>query len=92
VHDRALTVDDVITATRSVLRRKRTEEVRVDPGSRFDSLGIDSLEMIEILIAIEDATGAVIPDSELPDVKTISDLASCHATRLQDTGASQYRM
>lgn len=84
--DEGVTVDEVMAATRTVLKRARTEEVQIGPDSRFDSLGVESMQMIEILIALEDATGAVISDTELARIETISDLASCRVTRLREAG------
>lgn len=80
---RALTVDDVIAATSRVLRRSRSELVHIDADSRFDALGVESLEMIEILIELEEATGVVIPDSEVSAVETLRELAACRPAALR---------
>jgi acyl carrier protein len=72
-----LTTDNVLAAVTTVLRRSRGAEVRVDLNSRLDALGIESMDMIEILMVLEETTGCVIPDAELAAVETVADLAAC---------------
>ena len=49
---------------------------RVSASSRFvEDLGADSLDCVELMIAIEDAFGIEFPDEDLPDLVTITDVA-----------------
>jgi acyl carrier protein len=51
----------------------------VDPSAAtaekgFAELGIDSLTMLEVVVAVEDRFGLLIPDDEWPSLPTIDDL------------------
>lgn len=39
-----------------------------------DDLGTDSLMMVELAMAIEEATGVTIDDEALPNIKTVGDV------------------
>ncbi|MGN6257343.1 MAG: acyl carrier protein [Solirubrobacterales bacterium] len=40
-------------------------EPEVRPDTRFDDLGLDSVDRLELLVAIEDACGVALPDEQL---------------------------
>ena len=40
----------------------------------FKDLGADSLDAVELGMAIEDALGVAIADEDLPNIKTVQDL------------------
>lgn len=42
-----------------------------------DDLGIDSLDAVELVMAIEEELGVKIPDEELGKMKLVSDIAKC---------------
>ena len=42
-----------------------------------DDLGIDSLDAVELVMAIEEELGVKIPDEELGQMKTVKDIADC---------------
>jgi acyl carrier protein len=48
----------------------------------FDKLGIDSMEALSLLTALEEAFNVEIPDYEVQDVRTFADLAGVVARRL----------
>lgn len=41
-----------------------------------DDFGADSLDIVEIIMAIEDETGVNIPDEAIVDIKTVGELVS----------------
>ncbi|MCR5292953.1 MAG: acyl carrier protein [Eubacterium sp.] len=43
-------------------------------ASLTDDLGADSLDAVELGMAIEDALGVTIADEDLPNIKTVQDL------------------
>jgi acyl carrier protein len=43
-------------------------------ASLTDDLGADSLDAVELGMAIEDALGVAIADEDLPNIKTVQDL------------------
>ena len=50
------------------------EDKVVATASLTDDLGSDSLDAVELGMAIEDATGVAIADEDLPKLKTVQDL------------------
>ena len=51
------------------------EDVQLDK-SFVDDLDIDSLSMVEVVMAAEDKWGVKIPDSEVKNLKTVGDAVS----------------
>lgn len=39
-----------------------------------DDLGADSLDVVELLMALEDETGKTIPDEQVTTIKTVGDI------------------
>jgi len=47
----------------------------VKPESRFvEDLGADSLDVVEMIMALEEKFGIEIPDSEAENIKTVQDV------------------
>ena len=61
----------VIAETLSVDEDKITLE-----ASLTDDLGADSLDAVELGMAVEDALGVTIEDDDLPNIKTVQDLVN----------------
>ena len=40
-------------------------------------LGADSLDVVEMMMALEEEYGVTIEDSKIPDLKTVGDVAAC---------------
>ena len=51
----------------------KPEDVKEDSNIAED-LGADSLDLVEILMALEDEFGISIPDEAIPQIKTIKDV------------------
>ena len=50
---------------------------QVSPSSRFDKdLGLDSLDVVELVMALEEEFGVEIPDSEADKIASIQDAVS----------------
>lgn len=49
------------------------EEVTLE-ASLIDDLGADSLAAVELMMAIEEATGVSIGDDDMPKLKTVNDI------------------
>lgn len=47
---------------------------KLSPNDRLDDLGADSLDAVELVLAIEDEYGLNIQDSELETFQTIDDI------------------
>ncbi len=50
------------------------EDKVVPEASLTDDLGADSLDAVELGMAIEEALGVTIEDEDLPNIKTVQDL------------------
>ena len=61
-------VKDVIVDQLSVDEDDVTSE-----ASFFDDLGADSLDIVELVMALEDSFGVSIPDEEAESIKTVGD-------------------
>lgn len=62
-------VRDVIVETLACEAEQVTMEARLS-----EDLGADSLASVELVMALEEATGVSIDDEELPNLKTVSDI------------------
>ena len=58
-----------------IAKQLAREESEIKPDcSIMDELGADSLDVVEILMAIEESTGVNVPDEAAIDIKTVGDL------------------
>lgn len=62
-------VRDVIVETLAC----ESDQVTME-ASLADDLGADSLASVELVMALEEATGVAIDDAELPNLKTVGDI------------------
>lgn len=59
---------------KTVAETLRIEENTISPESKFiDDLGADSLDLVELMMAIEAAFDCDIPDEEAAKIATVSD-------------------
>jgi acyl carrier protein len=67
--------DDIMDKVRGVI----VEQLSVDEGdvtedaSFIDDLGADSLDIVELVMALEEEFGISIPDEEAENIKTVGD-------------------
>lgn len=45
----------------------------IAPDVTFEALGLDSLDVVELTLVIEERTGVKLEDEELEDIKTVAD-------------------
>ena len=64
-------VRDVIVETLACEADQVTMEARL-----AEDLGADSLASVELVMALEEATGVTISDDELPNLKTVGDIVN----------------
>ena len=65
-------MQEIIADTLSCDAEKVTME-----ASLFDDLGADSLDAVELNMALEDEFGVAVPDEKLGEMKTVADLWNC---------------
>lgn len=77
--------DDAVLDALLALARDRYGERAATLTARddlYDALGIDSLEAMDLLTALEHRFGVEIPDYELQDVRTLASIARVIGARL----------
>ncbi len=81
----ALSTEDVQAGLAEVLHEVAgTEASAVVPTATFDfDLDVDSLAMVEVVVACEEKFGVTIPDTELEKLRTVGDaITFIHSARL----------
>ena len=57
-----------------IVNQLGVEEAAVLPKAKFiEDLGADSLDIVELVMAMEEAFGIDIPDEEAENIRTVSD-------------------
>ncbi|MGH2749174.1 MAG: acyl carrier protein [Actinomycetota bacterium] len=75
--------DEILTGIKEHLATRG-----IDPGSvtfqadLADDLDLDSLDTVELTLGLEERFGIEIPDSDLEDVRTVSDAVDLIETKL----------
>lgn len=60
--------------TEVIIDQLSVDEDAVTPEASFiDDLGADSLDIVELVMALEDAFGVSIPDEDAESIKTVGD-------------------
>ncbi|HEX6676833.1 MAG TPA: acyl carrier protein [Actinomycetes bacterium] len=69
--------DDVVATMREVLASELDVEAdKVNADARFkEDLDADSLDLVEVVLALEEKFGIEIPDDEIAGVKTVGEAA-----------------
>ena len=58
-----------------IAEQLNVNEAEIKPETKFkDDLGADSLDLFEMVMALEEATGISIEDSALAEMKTVGDV------------------
>ena len=81
------TVDnkDIMDAVYELLQQHNPRDISLRPETKITSeLNVDSVEVMDLVMEIEQKFDIDIPISMLSDVETIGDLASIVATRVRD--------
>ncbi len=58
----------------------------ITPEATFEALGLDSLDVVDLTLAVEERTGVKLEDEELEDVRTVGDAVNAAAAK-QSVGA-----
>lgn len=65
--DTYTTIEDILVAT------FRVPADDVAPEATFESLELDSLDLVELVLAVEERTGVRIEDDEVEAIRTVRD-------------------
>ena len=74
----AATQDEIVEGLAEIVNEIAgipTEDVKLDK-SFTDDLDVDSLSMVEVVVAAEEKFGVKIPDNEVQNLKTVGDAVS----------------
>jgi acyl carrier protein len=82
--------DDVVATMREVLASELDVEAdKVNADARFkEDLDADSLDLVEVVLALEEKFGIEIPDDEIAGVKTVGEAADLVIAKQQNAAAS----
>ena len=59
-----------------IARHMEVTEAEVDSKQSLSAIGVDSLEMVEIVILVEDELGVTLPDNLLSKIDSLADLVA----------------
>jgi len=75
------------TVVKVVVDQLGVKEDEVKPEARFvEDLGADSLDTVELVMALEEEFGIEIPDEDAEKAKTVGDVISYIDNKLKDEG------
>ena len=58
-----------------ISKQLKAETEKINPEtSIIDDLGADSLDVVELLMAIEENFGVSVPDEDIPNLKTVQNI------------------
>jgi len=60
------------------------EENEISETTTFEELGVDSLDLFQILISLEDEFGIEIPNEDAENIKTVKDVVDYIKERIGD--------
>jgi acyl carrier protein len=69
----AVTNEEVLNKIKEIVPKFGVNPDDVSDTSTLEDLDMDSLDVVEIMQAIEDDLGIRVPDEDLEDLKTIGD-------------------
>jgi acyl carrier protein len=74
--------------TQLVAKARRVAPETLTPESSFESLGVDSLDLINLSFEVEELFEVQIPDESLSSIHTIQDMARGVMSLLPDSQSS----
>ena len=76
------------------MRTKAAELLELEPAkvvesaSLVDDLGVDSLDVVEYVMALEDEFGVELPEGDLEEASSVGDLLDVVMAKVDDGGSS----
>ncbi len=71
-----------------IVEQLNVDESEVTPDASFvDDLGADSLDVVELVMAIEEAFDIEIPDEDAEKIRTVKDAIEYVKGKLEEKGA-----
>lgn len=82
----AVSKDDVVEALRELLGEFEVEPDDVSAEAEFEALGLDSLDLVELSVKVEDAYEIDISEEDLEPVRTVGDAADVVIQKVEAKG------
>lgn len=82
----AVTKGDVVEALRELLGEFEVEPDDVSAEAEFEALGLDSLDLVELSVKVEDAYEIDISEEDLEPVRTVGDAADVVVKKVEAAG------
>jgi acyl carrier protein len=83
-------VSDIGTQVRDILAfHLGIDASQLADDTRFEDLGADSLDVVEIVMSCEERFGVVIPNREATSLATVGDAMRCVKTQIEAVAAAQ---
>lgn len=82
----AVTKTDVVEALRELLGEFEVEPDDVSAAAEFEALGLDSLDLVELSVKVEDAYEIDISEEDLEPVRTVGDAADVVVKKVEAAG------
>lgn len=79
-----MTVEETIKKT--VLKIVRKEDFAFTPATTFKDLGADSLDVVQVLVALEDTFDIEIPDEDMKGMANMGDMIAYVERRVAEKG------
>ena len=61
---------------KNIIASKTGDATKITMDSNLKELGLDSLDLVEILMSLEEEFSVSIPDEAIPNIKTVGDLVA----------------
>ncbi|KAH7931080.1 acyl carrier protein [Leucogyrophana mollusca] len=86
----SLSRDDIQSRVLEVLKGfEKVDPAKLSTSSSFtDDLGLDSLDAVEVVMAVEEEFAIEIPDAEADEIKTVQQAFCSYRVYCEDTGSS----
>ena len=79
-----MTVETVEQALERIVRRvTRKRDAEISGGTTFADLKADSLDRVQILIALEDTFDIALADEEVSNIQTMAEFVSLIETKIE---------
>ncbi len=72
-----------------VVRIVHCDEEVLTPTSTWQDIKADSLDMVQVLVAVEDAFDIEVPDEDLGELKNLGEFVKYIETRLAEKGTAK---
>lgn len=75
-------MEEAIKKVQSVLAKRLKKDV-IDPNKELRELGLDSLDVVELLLELEDEFGIEFSSDELKTLKKVNDLYNAISAKIK---------